>query len=109
MSYSTAEIWTIMALMGLGTYAIRLSFLALLGGRTLPPLVLRLLRLTPVALIPGLVAPLVAWPSATGGVPDPARLAAAAAALGVGYLSRNVLAAVASGAVVLYLGLWLGG
>ena len=109
MTYSTGEIWTIIALLGIGTYAIRLSFLALLGGRELPAMVLRLLRYTPVALIPGLVAPLVVWPAATGGAPDPARLAAAAAALGVGYVSRNVLAAIASGALVLFLGLWLDG
>jgi branched-subunit amino acid transport protein len=109
MTYSTGEIWAIIALLGIGTYAIRLSFLALLGGRELPAMVLRLLRYTPVAMIPGLVAPLVVWPAATAGTPDPARLAAAAAALGVGYLSRNVLAAIASGALVLFLGLWLVG
>jgi len=109
MSYSTGEIWLIIALLGIGTYAIRLSFLALLGGRELPPVVLRLLRYTPVALIPGLVAPLVAWPAATGGTTDPARLAAAIAALSMGYVTRNVLAAMVSGALVLTLGLWIGG
>ena len=109
MSYSTAEIWIIIALLGIGTYAIRLSFLGLLGGRALPPMVLRLLRYTPVAMIPGLVAPLVVWPEATGGTPDPARLIAAATALGVGYVTRNILVAVGSGALVLFLGLWLTG
>ena len=109
MSYSVAQIWIIIAVIGAGTYAIRLSFLGLLGGRDLSPTLLRLLRYTPVALIPGLVAPLVAWPAATGGEPDPARLAAAAVALVIGYLTRQVVFAVLGGGAVLYLGLWLGG
>ena len=109
MSYSAAQIWTMVALIGLGTYAIRLSFLGLLGGRDLPPLVLRLLRYTPVALIPGLVAPLVAWPAATGGDPDPVRLSAAAAALLIGVVTRQVLFAMVGGALVLVAGLWVFG
>lgn len=109
MSYSGVQIWTMVALIGLGTYAIRLSFLGLLGGRELPPLVLRLLRYTPVALIPGLVAPLVAWPAATGGELDPVRLTAAAAALLIGVVTRQVLFAMAGGALVLVVGLWVFG
>ena len=109
MSYSGVQIWTMIALIGVGTYAIRLSFLGLLGGRELPPLVLRLLRYTPVALIPGLVAPLVAWPAATGGEPDPVRLTAAAAALLIGVATRQVLFAIAGGALVLVAGLWVFG
>ena len=68
----------------------------------MPAFVLRLLRYTPVAVLPGLVAPLVLWPAATGGSPDPARLSAALVTLLVGYFSRNVLAAILSGAATLY-------
>ena len=33
MSYSAFEVWTIIVLMGLGTYLIRFSFLGLIGAR----------------------------------------------------------------------------
>ena len=65
MTYSTTELWTIIALLGIGTYLIRFSFLGPLGRVQLPPFVLRLLRYTPVAVLPALVAPLVLWPAAT--------------------------------------------
>ena len=71
MSYSTAEVWTIIILMGIGTFLIRFSFLGIVGDRKVPDWVLRHLRYTPVAVLPGLVAPLVAWPAATGGETDP--------------------------------------
>lgn len=109
MSMGAGQIWLIIALIGAGTYLIRFSFLGLIGDRKLPGWVLRHLRYTPVAIIPGLVAPLVVWPEATGGSPDPARLAAAAVTLGVGYLSRNIFIAIASGAATLALGLMLFG
>ncbi|MBT8408131.1 MAG: AzlD domain-containing protein [Alphaproteobacteria bacterium] len=103
------QIWLIIALIGAGTYLIRFSFLGLIGDRKLPAWVLRHLRYTPVAIIPGLVAPLVAWPEATGGSPDPARLAAAAVTLSVGYWSRSILLAITAGAVTLAFGLTLFG
>ena len=103
MTYSDAQIWAIILGLGLGTFAIRFSFLGLIGGRTLPPFALRLLRYTAVAVIPGLVAPLVVWPQATGGEADAARMAAALVALGLGVLARNVLLAIFGGAGTLYL------
>ena len=60
-----------------------------------------------VAVLPALVAPQVIWPAATGGQTDPVRLASAAAALGVGLVTRNTLAAIIGGGVVLGLGSWL--
>ena len=98
-------IWAVIAGLGLGTYAIRFSFLGLVGDRPLPGWLLRALRYTPVAVMPGLVAPLVLWPEATGGAPDPARLAAAAATLAVGASTRSVVGAVLAGMVALYAGL----
>ena len=105
MPLGAVEIWTIIVLMGIGTFLIRFSFLGLVGSRPLPPVVLRLLRYTPVAIIPGLVAPLVLWPEATGGEPDPARLAAALMTLVAGWWSKNLLVAIAAGAVTLFGGL----
>jgi branched-subunit amino acid transport protein len=44
----------------------------------------------------------VLWPTATNGETDPARLAAACVTLLVGLLSKNVIAAILSGAATLY-------
>ena len=101
-----AQIWTVILVLGLGTFLIRFSFIGLVGGRTLPPWALRLLRYVPVAVMPGLVAPLVVWPAATGGAPDAPRLLAALAALVLGAAFRSVIGAILGGMGVLYLALW---
>ncbi|MBW0157933.1 AzlD domain-containing protein [Sedimentimonas flavescens] len=107
MDYSKAEIWLIIVVLGIGTFFLRYSFLGLIGNRALPEWALRYLRYTPVAVLPGLVAPLVLWPSATQGEIDPARLIAAGATVLVGIVTRNTLAAILGGLGALYLGLWL--
>lgn len=109
MRFSTAEIWLIIVLMGVGTYLIRFSFLGLIGSRPMPALVLRLLRYTPVAVLPAMVAPLVVWPAATSGAADPVRMAAALATLAVGVWKKQVLWAIGAGAATLYAGLFLTG
>ncbi|MEX5727871.1 branched-subunit amino acid transport protein [Rhodovulum iodosum] len=107
MTQGHAEIWLIILVLGLGTFLIRFSFLGLVGRRPLPAWALRYLRYTPVAVLPGLIAPQVIWPPATGGAPDPARMAAALVTLGVGWVTKNVIFAIGSGAATLYAGLWL--
>ncbi len=101
MQASTTEIWVIIAVLGVGTYLIRWSFLGALGDRDLPGWMLRMLRYTPVAVLPALVAPLIVWPAATGGNADPARMAAAAATVAVGVLTRNVMLAILAGGITL--------
>lgn len=101
--------WAVIAALAGGTFLIRYSFLGLIGRRELPPWVLRHLRYTGVAVLPGLVAPLVLWPAATGGAPDAPRLLAACACVAVGVLTRGVLPAMGAGALVLYAGLALRG
>jgi branched-subunit amino acid transport protein len=102
MTYSSFEIWTIIIVMGLGTFLIRFSFLGLIGDRAMPAFVLRLLRFTPVAVLPGMVAPLVLWPGATDGQFDPVRMLAAIVTVAVGVWTRNVLWAILGGAVTFY-------
>lgn len=109
MSFSSAEIWLIIGVLALFTFAIRFSFLGLIGDRPMPALVTRLLRYTPVAVLPGMVAPLVLWPAATGGSFDPARGLAALSALAAAYYAKNAIWGMLAGAVVLYCGLWLTG
>lgn len=100
-----ARIWTAILCLAAGTFAVRYSFIGLVGDRRLPRWAERMLRYVPVAVMPALVAPLVVWPQATGGQPDPARLIAAAAALAIGIATRNMLAAIAGGMAVLYVAL----
>ncbi|KPQ06032.1 MAG: putative membrane protein [Rhodobacteraceae bacterium HLUCCA12] len=97
MNYSTLEIWVIILGLGLGTVTLRFSFLGLIGSRQLPEWVLRHLRYTPVAVLPGLVAPQVFFPAATGGTTDPLRLIAAGVTLAVGYYSKSVVWAIVAG------------
>lgn len=107
MTASDATIWAVIAGLAVGTYLIRFSFLGLIGNRKMPDWVLRHLRYTAVTFIPAIAAPLVLWPAATGGEPDPARLAAGLATLAVGLLTRNVFAAFFTGGAVLFAGLAL--
>lgn len=103
MSYSDATVWGIIVALGIGTYLIRFSFLGLVGSRKMPDWVLRHLRYTPVAVLPGLVAPLVLWPGATGGDPDPARLASAFVTALVAWWLKSVVWGAVAGAATLAL------
>jgi branched-subunit amino acid transport protein len=96
----------VIVVLGIGTYLIRFSFIGLVGDRVLPLWAQRLLRYVPVAVMPGLVAPLVVWPQATGGATDAPRMIAALAALAIGAWSRSVLGAILGGMAVLYAALW---
>tara|TARA_R110002094_G_scaffold174880_1_gene155537 strand:- start:115 stop:441 length:327 start_codon:yes stop_codon:yes gene_type:complete len=95
-------LWIIIIGLGLGSFFLRFVFTGLVGDRLMPAWLLRHLRYTAVAVLPALVAPQVLWPKATGGELDPARMAAAAVTLVVGLMTKNVLAAIGSGAVTLY-------
>lgn len=103
----STTVWTVIVLLGLGSFTLRFFFIGVVGDRPLPPWLLRHLRYTAVAILPGLVAPLVLWPGATGGTPDPARLAAAAVTVVVGGWTKNMIAAILSGGATLYLMLYL--
>ena len=69
----------------------------------MPSWVLRHLRYTAVGLLPGLIAPLVLWPEATGGALDWPRLSSAVVTLVVGYKTKNVFAAILLGGLCLYV------
>jgi len=95
-------LWIVIVLLGLGTYLIRFSFLGMIGQRQLPQFVLRHLRYVAVAVMPGLIAPLVVWPAATAGQPDPSRLLAGFFAFAIGIWSKSVIGAVVGGMGALY-------
>lgn len=100
-------LWTVILGLGIGSYLLRFTFIGLVGDRPIPEWLLRHLRYTAVAILPALVAPQILWPAATDGTPDPARLAAACVTLAVGLITRNVFAAVLTGAATLYALLYL--
>ncbi|MYM57258.1 AzlD domain-containing protein [Thalassovita mangrovi] len=100
-------LWTVIILLGLGSFGLRFVFTGLIGDRALPPWLLRHLRYTAVAILPALVTPLVIWPAGTGGQFDAPRVIAALVTLSVGYFTKNVLAAIISGAASLYGFLYL--
>lgn len=102
-----SHLWFIIAALGAGSFGLRFLFIGFVGDRPLPPWLLRHLRYTAVAILPGLVAPLVMWPAATGGESEPARLAAAVVTLAAGVFSKNLILAIFAGALTLYGGLYL--
>ena len=102
MNYSDLQIWGIIAGLGLGSYLLRLSFLGIVGNRDLPPWVLRHLRYTAVAIMPGMITPLILYPQATGGTLDPVRMGAAAATIAISYWTKNAVMTIFGGAAVLF-------
>jgi len=109
MNMSPPEIWLIIALLGIGTFLVRFSFLGIIGDRKLPEWVLRHLRYTPVAILPGMIAPLVLWPEATDGAFDAPRVLAAFATLAVGCITKSATWAIIGGGTTLYAMLYLFG
>ncbi|SEO83236.1 Branched-chain amino acid transport protein [Salinihabitans flavidus] len=107
MTIDTGTLWIVIIGLGLGSFALRFFFLGVIGDRPLPRWVLRHLRYTAVAVLPGLVAPLVIWPAATGGSTDIPRLTAALVTLAVGITTKNVLLSIFCGAATLYAGIFL--
>lgn len=107
ITWPSWEIWLVIVALGAGSFFLRFSFLGFIGDRAMPDWLLRHLRYTAVAVMPGLVAPAVLWPTATGGEPDPARLSAAIVTCAAGYFSGNVMVAVIAGASTLYSMMWL--
>ena len=102
MSFTDAQIWSIIIGLGLGSYLLRLSFLGIVGNRDLPEWVLRHLRYTAVAVMPGMITPLILFPQATDGTLDPVRMGAAVATVVISLATRNATLTIFGGAAVLF-------
>ncbi len=102
MSYHTWQIWGIILGLGAGSYLLRLSFLGLIGNRPMPEWVLRHLRYTAVAVMPGLITPLILFPQATDGQIEPVRLGAALATIAISLWTRNATLTILGGSAVLF-------
>ncbi len=104
----TAWLWVLMLVMGLITFAIRVSFLVLPASTRLPDLFERALKYVAAAVLPALVIPDVLFRAPPAGWAfDPVRLIAAAVAVCVALWTKNVLATLASGMGMLWLLKWL--
>jgi branched-subunit amino acid transport protein len=99
----TSTLWIVIIGLALASYVLRFVFLGFMGGRPIAPWLMRHLRYTAVAVLPALVAPLVVWPAPTQGEPSLPHFAAAVVVFAVGYLTRNVLLALATAGVALGL------
>ena len=102
-TYSPAAIWGMITVIGIGTWLLRLSFIALLSRVVVvPPAVTRLLRLIPAAVLAAITAP--ALTHATGSFDlATARFAAGVIAAVVAWRTRNVAATIGVGMGALWV------
>jgi branched-subunit amino acid transport protein len=104
-----STLWIVIIGLAVGSFLFRFGFIGLVGNRPLPDWLLRHLRYTAVAFLPALIAPIVLWPAATGGVPDLPRATAAFATLAAGLVTKNLLISIIVGAGTLFGMLYLMG
>ncbi len=105
MEGSTA-IWATVVLAGIGTYAIRSSFMVIAHRFTnLPPTAVRLLRMIPPAALAALTVPAVLRPDGEIDLTNP-RFAAAVLAGVAGYFTKSALVTFGVGFVSLALIEW---
>ena len=102
MTFSDTQIWLVILGLGAGSYLLRLSFLGIVGNRDLPEWVLRHLRYTAVAIMPGMITPMILYPAATGGQVDIVRIGAAAVTVIISLWTRNTALTIFGGAAALF-------
>ena len=97
------KLWLVVVLVGALNYLSRLSFIALFARRTVPPLLGRAFRYVPAAMLTALVVPMVvtvpgdAWQTALP------KLAAAAAAGVVAFVTHSQLKTLTCGMLTLWM------
>jgi branched-subunit amino acid transport protein len=97
-------IWLAILGMGLITFGLRLSFLALSGRLTMPDWLMRALRFVPVAVLTALVVPAIIYREGALSLSlDNERLIAGLLAAIVAWRTRSVLATLAAGMGVVWL------
>lgn len=98
------NLWPVLILGGLATYAIRASFILLIGRREIPPLLRRALHYIPPAVLTAIILPELLLPGGRLHLSpaNPHLLAGAAAAL-VAWRTRSVLLTIVVGMIVLWI------
>lgn len=103
------SLWGLFLAVGVGTFALRLSFIALYGRLSIAPVVHRALAYVPASVLAALVLPAVMLPGGAREIAlDNPRLLAAVLAALVAWLSRNTILTLASGMAALSLLQFLG-
>lgn len=104
--HEPSTIWLIVVAAGVGTFALRLSFILLFGRiDAVPPRVVGVLRFVPAAVLAALVVPAIVAVSAdpTLGLRyDPAKVVAGSVAAVVAWRSESVLATIGVGMATLW-------
>jgi branched-subunit amino acid transport protein len=100
--------WTVVAIIGLGTFLFRLSGIQLLGNATMPEPLMRALRYVPAAVIAAIVVPAIVHGGPDGGLHlhNPRLLAGLVAAV-VAWTTRSVLLTLGIGMGALWLMQWI--
>lgn len=106
----TATIWFCILAIGAGTFALRFSFIELAGRIALPVSMTRALRFLPPAVLSAIIVPAVLRHGPASdlyfGIDNP-RLAAAVVAALVAWLTKSVVATLATGMATLWLIGWM--
>lgn len=104
ISLPPSGLWLLIVVIGLGTFALRLSFIHFWGRIELPQIVHRALRFIPAAVLAALVVPALVRPEGVIDFsPHNLRLIAGLLAAAVALLTRNVLFTLAAGMAALWL------
>lgn len=96
--------WLLFVAIGVGTFAIRLSFIELYGRLRIPPLLNRALAYVPASVLAALVLPAIVFPNGDNQLVllHPQIPAAIVAGL-IAWFSRSTLLSIASGMCTLWL------
>lgn len=95
--------WPAVALIAVGTFLLRYSFILVVDMIRLPVAVQRMLRFIPASVLTALVVPAVAFHKLPGGVEeDWRRMAAASLAVVVSWKTRNMPLTIATGMAALW-------
>lgn len=101
-TYSVTAIWVFIGIAAIGTWLLRLSFIALLGRvSAIPALVSRILRLIPAAVLAALVAPALTYSGDSLDLSSGRFVAGVLAAL-VAWRTKHVLATIGVGMSTLW-------
>ena len=100
--FESSYVWSIIILLGIGTWLIRFSFLGLIGDRPLPSYFKRMLNYSAVAVLPGICAPIILH--SESGAFEPLRLIAAAAILVIGVWTQSLMKSISAG-LLIYFGI----
>lgn len=99
----SVNVWLLIGGMAVITFCLRLSFIALAGRYDIPRSVQQALRYAPVAVLTAIIVPLILNPGPGFTIaPDALRLIAASVAFLIARLTRNILATVAGGLLLLW-------